>query len=217
MGTSTLREAPPRVKSALGIGALVLAAGQSQRFGSEKLLAAFRGQPLAGHVLATVAAARDSGLVTRAVAVVGPGSGRLESLVRAAGLESVLNADQAAGLSRSLQLGLDFLASTELSAAFILLADQPLVRLDVLRSLAAAWRAGDSPVVRPRYESDPEVPGHPVLLDRSAWWLRHRLTGDAGLAALLSLAGATPELVTVAGRNPDVDTPDDLHRLEALG
>jgi molybdenum cofactor cytidylyltransferase len=216
MGTSTLRGVPQRVKSALEIGALVLAAGQSRRFGNEKLLAAFRGRPLAGHVFETVAAARENGVVARGVAVIAPGSERIEWLARQAGLELVLNPDPQGGLSRSLQLGLDFLAATELSAALILLADQPLVRLEVLRRLVAAWRAGESHVLRPRYEDDPDAPGHPVLLDRSAWWLRHRLRGDTGLASFLSLLDIPPELVPVPGGNPDVDTPADLRALEGL-
>jgi molybdenum cofactor cytidylyltransferase len=192
----------------------VLAAGQSRRFGGEKLLARFRGQPLAAHAFATVAAAREAGTVARATAVIAAGDEGIWSLARDAGLDLVLNDDPAAGLARSLRLGLDSLAASEASAVLILLADQPLVRLEVLQSLVAAWRASKSAVVRPCYEGDPDVPGHPVLLDRSAWWLRYRLAGDAGLGSLLALVETPAERVTVAGRNPDIDTPADLQTLE---
>jgi CTP:molybdopterin cytidylyltransferase MocA len=178
------------------------------------LLARFRGQPLAAHAFATVAAAREAGIVARATAVIAAGDEGIWSLARDAGLDLVLNDDPAAGLARSLRLGLDSLAASEASAVLILLADQPLVRLEVLQSLVAAWRASKSAVVRPRYEGDPDVPGHPVLLDRSAWWLRYRLAGDAGLASLLALVERPAERVTVAGRNPDIDTPADLQTLE---
>jgi molybdenum cofactor cytidylyltransferase len=214
MGTSTLREGPERVKSALEVAALVLAAGQSQRFGGEKLLVPFRGRPLAAHAFATAAAAQERGVIARGAVVVAADGERTKALASEAGLDLVLNDDPAQGVARSLQLGLEYLAATEVSAVLILLADQPLVRLDVLASLVAAWRRSGSPVVRPCYADDPDVPGHPVLLDRGAWWLRHRLTGDRGLASLLSLVGTPPELVTVPGRNPDVDTPADLHSLE---
>ena len=53
-----------------------------------------------------------------------------------------------------------------------------------------------------------------VLLDRDAWGLAERLTGDQGLGRALSNA---PELVVhvdVDGANPDVDTPADLPRLD---
>lgn len=212
MGTSTLRGAPQRVKSALQVGALVLAAGQSRRFGSDKLLAPFRGRALATHAFGTAAAARDDGAVARATAVVA--NERIRALALEAGLELVWNDAPASGLSRSLQLGLDYLAGTEVSAVLIFLADQPLVRLDVVRSLVTAWHRGSSPVVRPCYQTEPEVPGHPVLLDRSAWWLRHRLAGDTGLSSLLGLIGTPPELVAVAGGNPDIDTLAELHAHE---
>jgi nicotine blue oxidoreductase len=178
------------------------------------LLASFRGRPLAAHAFAAVAAARETGIIERATAVIAAGDERMGSLARDAGLDLVLNDAPAAGLARSLRLGLDFLAASEASAVLILLADQPLVRVEVLQSLVAAWHVGKSAVLRPCYEDDPNTPGHPVLLDRSAWWLRHRLTGDAGLGSLLALVETPAERVMVAGRNPDVDTPADLQALE---
>ena len=212
MGTSTLRGAPQWVKSARKAGALVLAAGQSRRFGGDKLLAPLRGRPLACHAFGTAAAARDEGAVARAVAVVA--NDGVRALALDTGLEPVWNDTPASGVGRSLQLGLDYLAGTEVSAVLIFLADQPLVRLDVVRSLVTAWHRENSLVVRPCYEAEPQVPGHPVLLDRSAWWLRNRLAGDVGLSSLLGLIGVRAELVAVPGRNPDIDTLAELHTLE---
>ncbi len=77
-----------------------------------------------------------------------------------------------------------------------------------------AWQLSGAAVVRPRYSDSPDEPGHPVLLDRDAWGLAERLTGDQGLGRALSNA---PELVVhvdVDGANPDVDTPADLPRLD---
>ncbi len=196
------------------VAALVLAAGQSRRFGGAKLLARFRGRPLATHVFDTVAAARETGCVARAAAVIASGDEAVEALAREAGLDVLLNHDPAAGLARSLRLGLEHLAETEAGAVLILLADQPMVRLDVLETVVATWRRCNCAAVRPCYEGEPDAPGHPVLLDRSRWWLRDRLVGDAGLGSLLGLIETPPEQVMVAGRNPDVDTPADLHALE---
>ena len=45
------------------VGALVLAAGLSRRFGSAKMIARWRGRPIISYVLQTIAAARDAGVL----------------------------------------------------------------------------------------------------------------------------------------------------------
>jgi len=54
-----------------------------------------------------------------------------------------------------------------------------------------------------------DVLGTGVELSELAW-----LEGDAGLGTLLPAGAAGVALIDVAGRNPDVDTPADLHFLE---
>jgi CTP:molybdopterin cytidylyltransferase MocA len=88
-----------------------------------------------------------------------------------------------------------------------------MIRLDVIARLAAAWRSGAGPIVRPRYAGSPGTPGHPVLLERTVWPLVDRLEGDAGLGALIASGATGVTIVEVAGVNPDVDTPADLQTL----
>jgi len=76
-----------------------------------------------------------------------------------------------------------------------------------------AWELGGSAVVRPRYSEAPDEPGHPVLLDRDAWGLAERLSGDQGLGAALARSPHLVLHVDVDGANPDVDTPADLDLL----
>jgi CTP:molybdopterin cytidylyltransferase MocA len=135
------------------------------------------------------------------------------ALAREAGAATVVNHTPARGLSSSLRCGLAALGP-DAGAAIVLLGDQPLVRLDVLAALVAAWRDGRGMLVRPRYAEACAEPGHPVLLDRSVWPLAERLEGDAGLGQLLPPGSPGVVLIDVAGRNPDVDTPADLRTLE---
>jgi CTP:molybdopterin cytidylyltransferase MocA len=83
-----------------------------------------------------------------------------------------------------------------------------------LAVLVAAWHEHLGVLIRPRYAASPEEPGHPVLLDRSVWPLAERLEGDVGVGRLLPLGAPGVALIDVAGSNPDVDTPTDLHLLE---
>lgn len=195
------------------MAALVLAAGRGRRFGGAKLLAPLHGRPLVAHVLELVRRARDVGLVTDSRLVLANGDAAVAELARAAGVETVANDAPDRGLSSSLRLGLAALEANA-GAAILLLADQPLVRLDVLAALVDAWRGRRGVLIRPRYADAPDEPGHPVLADRSVWPLAERLEGDAGFGAVFFPDSPGAAFIDAAGRNPDVDTPADLHTLE---
>ncbi len=194
------------------LAAVILAAGRGRRFGGAKLLAEWRGRPLLGHVLDVVAAARASGFLADARVVMAADDAGVAALSRSAGVPCVVNPAADQGLSTSLRCGLAALPA-DAGAALVLLGDQPMIRLDVIARLAATWRAGGDPVLRPRYAGAPDAPGHPVLLGRAVWPLADRLEGDAGLGALFASGAAGVTIVDVPGTNPDIDTPADLHAL----
>jgi CTP:molybdopterin cytidylyltransferase MocA len=198
------------------VGALVLAAGEGHRFGGPKLMASFRGRPLLSHVLTVVKAAMSSELIAEAWAVVPKEDEQLRTLVGQAGVIPVPNDCPLFGISHSIRLGLGALTEQggeRLGAAIVLLGDQPLVRLDTLHLLIQSWRHGQGRTLRPRYADSPEVPGHPVLLDRSLWNLAELVTGDRGLDPFLR---DDPQLVflDVPGSNPDIDSAADLRTIE---
>jgi molybdenum cofactor cytidylyltransferase len=195
------------------VAVVVLAAGAARRFGSPKLLAPLRGRPLLSHALELAARARDEGLVSTALVVVAGGDQAATALVHQAGLSAVINPAPERGLSSSLRDGLAALGP-DTGAALILLGDQPLVSLEVIRALVGAWREGRASAVRPRYAASPATPGHPVLVDRSLWTLADRLEGDAGFGPLLSPGSPGVAVIDVPGANPDIDTPADLHTIE---
>jgi CTP:molybdopterin cytidylyltransferase MocA len=202
-------------RDGIPVAAVVLAAGSAQRFGGPKLLAPFRGRPLAAYSLDAARRAREAGLVHGVVLVIAAADLALAGLGRQAGATIVENEAAERGLASSLQRGLDTLGS-DIGAVLVMLADQPLVRVEVLAGLVAAWRARDGALFRPRYDAAPDQPGHPVLADRSLWPLARTLSGDRGFGALLPPGSPSVVTIDVAGQNPDVDTPDDLASLERL-
>lgn len=191
--------------------AIVLGAGQSSRFGSDKLLAPLRGRPMLAHVLDTVAASSGSGVLRAVFLVVREAHGPEAQLGQQVGAIVVEAARAAEGLALSLRAGLERVASTAPAtgaAALVFLGDQPAVRREVIDEVVRRWRITGVDAVRPRYAVHPDEPGHPVLLDQRLWAEVSRLEGDSGPGKLLS--GRIVELVDVDGRNPDVDTPADL-------
>jgi CTP:molybdopterin cytidylyltransferase MocA len=89
-----------------------------------------------------------------------------------------------------------------------------MIRLDVIHALLDAWAHGNALAARPAYRESPGEPGLPMVIDRSLWRLSHELRGDYGFAPVLASHGIQVRAISVGGRNPDVDTPDDLAALE---
>jgi molybdenum cofactor cytidylyltransferase len=188
----------------------VLAAGRGSRFGGGKLHAPFHGRPLLFHVLEVVREARDRGILQHAAVVIRADDADANRLVEGARLEPVLNDAPHLGLSHSLRLALRSARSrgeSHVRALMVFLGDQPLVRLETVAALRDASNLHPGKVVRPVYQARPDVPGHPVVLDRSVWPLVESIEGDGGYGG----GGVT---IPLEGDNPDVNTPLDLRVLE---
>jgi CTP:molybdopterin cytidylyltransferase MocA len=196
--------------------AVILAAGAGSRFGGGKLLASLAGRPVLRHVLATAHRARETGTVADVLVVAAEHDLAIAEVARSTGAGVVLNPHPELGLAGSVRRGLarlDERPPQEAGAAIILLGDQPAVTAATLAALVDAWRHGAGPAIRPVYEGEPGVPGHPMLLDRSVWALADELSGDAGFGPLIKERRLVVSLLRRPGRNPDVDTPADLAAL----
>jgi CTP:molybdopterin cytidylyltransferase MocA len=188
-----------------GVAAVVLAAGRGQRFGGDipKPLLEFGGRPL---VARAVDAAVTSGCAPVLVVVGGDD-------VAAAVAEAtvVRNDDPDRGISSSLQCALRALADrADVDAAVVGLADQPLVGADAYRRLAAAFAEG----ARLAVATYGGTRGNPLLLAREFWAEAEQLSGDEGARALFRRHDPREVPCDGTGDPSDVDTPDDLARLE---
>ena len=197
---------------------MVPAAGRGERFGGEKLLARWHDRELLGHVLLKLGAARAAGLLGATVVVHRPGDDAVRALAGEYRCHAEAMRVNDGDLSMSLRTGLDSVkrrGSTDSEqAVLICLGDQPMIRLDVIKALVETWARGGMTAVRPAYRDTPDQPGHPLLVDRSLWHLADEMRGDSGFAPLLARYRVNVRTIPVAGTNPDVDTPEDLKRLD---
>lgn len=184
------------------VGAVILAAGESRRFGSPKQLAAVDGATLLEHAIAT---ARESGL-RPVVAVVPVWLSRPERL-DGDWLRWIRNPYPERGMSLSLRLGLGALPD-DAEAAVILLGDQPRVATETVVALLAA--RGDRPLVAAEAGG---VLAPPVLIEASHFGVARNLTGDQGLREVLRGSPDLVRAVTIPAHATDVDTPLDLDRV----
>ena len=183
------------------VGAVILGAGTSRRFGSPKQLAVLDGRTLLEHVIDAAAAASLG-----PVAVVVPVWLSRPAHYDDPRLRWVRNPFPERGLSSSLRLGLDAIRH-EVSAAVILLGDQLLGSILIDEILAARGR---KPLIVTEAGS---VLAPPVLVERSHFALVDGLNGDIGLREILRGNPILVHTVAVAEHPSDVDTPSDLERL----
>jgi len=187
------------------VAGILLAAGEGSRLGQPKALVEISGETLAerGVALLRGGGADPVILVTGAVPVTIPSA------------LSVHNPDWSTGMGSSLATGLRALEDSDVGAAVVALADQPLVGEQAVRRLIGAYRDGAAVAVA-GYAGEPR---NPVLIGREHWpEVIELATGDTGARAFLR---ARPELVTLVecgdtGSPDDVDTPEDLARVRGV-
>ena len=196
------------------VAAVVLAAGTGSRMGRTKQLLPYEGAPL---LQAAIDAAVASD-VLEVVVVLGYRADEIRKAVEmptGKPLRFVVCLDYAEGQSASLACGLRSV-SDNVSAAAVLLGDQPDVDSQFISRVVAAWRESFEPITRPVFisEDGERVPGHPVVLERSVWGVLAEQTGDDGPRKWLR---AHPEFlseVEITRTAPgDVDTWEDYLRI----
>ena len=191
-----------------GIAAIILAAGESQRFGAPKPLLLWRGEPFIRHTIRT---AQGAGLSP--VIVVGwEHLPELRLACDGLDVELVHNPDWQAGQSTSLQAGLRHLPP-EAGGAVFLLADQPQVPSELVRLLVETHAAGLPPIVAPLVDGRR---GNPALFDRVTFPDLMALGGDVGGRALFSKYALTWVPWHDSSLLLDVDTPEDYQKLLAI-
>jgi CTP:molybdopterin cytidylyltransferase MocA len=185
------------------VAAVVLAAGESRRFGGAKQLAELDGRTLLEHVLAL---ADEAGLAP-IVAVVPVWLTRPGSMTDDR-LRWVRNPHPERGMSHSLQLGFEALGPDP-TAAVILLGDQPMVPATAIEALLAA--RGEKPIVA-TMSAGRLAP--PVLIERSHFDVVRQPSGDIGLREVLNDHPDWVAAVEIAEPISDVDTVDDLRAMQ---
>jgi molybdenum cofactor cytidylyltransferase len=187
------------------IGAVVLAAGQSTRMGSHKLLERIGGKPLVRHAVeaALASAARP------VVVVTGNRSEEVKAALVGLDVHFADNPDFAKGLSTSLKCGVSALPQ-DCDGAVILLADMPDIGAALIDKLIAAFDPAEERAicVATRHGSR----GNPVLWARRFFAEIAGLEGDVGAKSLMTAYDELVCEVEAGDDGPliDIDTPEAL-------
>ena len=189
----------------MAIAGILLAAGASSRMGWNKLLLELDGEPL---VRRAARRALEAGLSPLLV-VVGHEPERVREALAGLPCQLVENPAWAAGQGSSVAAGAAAVPPGA-EAAVVLLSDMPAVTADMIRAVAARWRATGAPIVTSRYGA---VTAPPALY--AAAVLPELCTGPAegrGRAVIGRHGDAVLPVDWPAAALVDLDRPGDLAR-----
>lgn len=204
------------------IWAVVLAAGESRRMGTQKMLLPFGDTTIVGAVVRTAAASRAGGTMVVLGADRDAIRDDLASLATrldrrpgvpdlpdgpASKIAFAVNDHYQLGMLTSIQAGLRALPAGA-TAAVVMLGDQPFLRAPVVDAVIAAFETGGRGIVIPTFQGRR---GHPVLIDLK---YRGEILAIEPLEGLRALMRAHPDDIfetEVADANilRDLDTPED--------
>jgi len=202
------------------VAGIVLAAGESKRFGQPKQLLDWRGQPF---VRAVAKTALEAGM-SPVIVVTGSNAEQVEPAVKDLNVTTVRNEEWKSGQGSSIKSGILSLTSDStpgatlpslgarraVGGAIFLLADQPQVTTSILRALIEIHAKELQPIVAPMVI---DQRANPVLFDRMTFPDLMNLEGDVGGRAIFHkhrveyLPWHDDRLLL------DVDTPEMYQRL----
>ena len=138
------------------IWAVILAAGESRRMGTQKLLLPFGDATVIESVVLTALASR----VDRVLAVLGADRDAVRQKLEPLGIDFVINENFVKGMLSSVQAGFAALPPAA-EAAVVMLSDQPFLPAGVVDAVVEAFRRSGKGIVVPAFQGRR---GHPVLI-----------------------------------------------------
>jgi molybdenum cofactor cytidylyltransferase len=190
------------------VAGVVLAAGLSNRMGTNKMLLEVGGRTLVRRAVST---ATSAGL-DPVLVVVGHESEHVRAEIAELPCTAVLNAEYASGMNTSLRAGVAAVPD-DAAAAVVLLGDMPLVDACMVRALIDAFRQLGAPLVLSKYG---DVVAPPIVYGRSLFPELRALAADAcGKSVVKRHRAEAAELRWPPETLTDLDFPADVVRVLA--
>ena len=158
------------------IWAVILAAGESKRMGSPKMLLPFNGSTMIECVIANVTKSD----VDEIIVVLGAEKEALIPLMGKWHIEYCYNENYKEGMLSSVQCGFKNLPSG-CKASLVFQGDQPLITSNTINTVINAYLSSEKGIVIPVYKNKR---GHPLLIDMKYRNDIDKLSPDKGLRSL---------------------------------
>ncbi len=190
-------------------GIIILAAGESKRMGSPKLILELDGKSLLDYILDATGSFKEA----ETVLVLGAYKELYEKMTGKWSVNTVINKKWQSGMGNSIVTGLQFLMDkygTAMNSVMILLADQPFVTKAYLKKMILKSDTSDKGIIVSGYGS---AEGPPVVFKSTYFKKLLELKGDHGAKQLIADHPNDCEVMSFPEGKYDVNTPEDLNRL----
>ncbi len=186
--------------------AIVLAAGESRRMGSPKLLLPFGEVPIIESVTRTLLRSK----VDNVLVVLGSAREKIMQKIQGLPVLTVENLRYKEGMLSSIQTGFQALPQ-ETEAVLVCLGDQPLIPISVIDSMVECYKKTRKGIILPVFE---KKRGHPILIDMKYKNEVLSLSPAIGLRALTHNHPEDVQEVEVDNVHilKDIDYPEDYLR-----
>ena len=183
------------------IAVLLLAAGESKRFGGSKLMADIGGQPMIRHTLSGLEEEFSDSIVV----VLGAFAKEIQQVLD--GHSSVYCADYKNGMGSSIACGMKAIADSgrNVDAVMIVLADQVALTPADYRALVKASR--EVSMAAADYDGKPGVP---AIFSKAYFKRLQSLSGEQGAKEILQQNIRQLKLVSLDNARLDIDTRQEL-------
>ncbi|HVI78289.1 MAG TPA: nucleotidyltransferase family protein [Candidatus Acidoferrum sp.] len=190
------------------IGAVILAAGGSSRFGRPKQLIPFEGKSLVRRI---IDAACEAGC-SPAVVVTNSADEKLHSELDRAGVVVLENQQWERGIGSSIRCGIQCLinSSPDVDATVLLVCDQPAVDARVIKRLIALGETSGKTIVASSYA---DTLGVPALFSRSVFQELLSLGDKAGAKSVVLRNGERVASLSFPEGEIDIDTWEDWQKV----
>ena len=186
------------------LGCLVMAAGNAERFGENKLAAIYDGKSLIRHALDAV----PKNLFSRVVVVTQ--YPEVEQMAKDYGFEALRNKHPDYGISHTISLGTQAMA--ECAAILYLVSDQPLLDSSSVERVVELWKKNPDHIVGAAHKGKR---GNPCIFPREFFGELLDLKEDHGGNTIIRKHPERLLTVEVAELElTDVDTPEALDALK---
>lgn len=193
---------------AASLGCVIMASGLGKRFGGNKLMADFNGEPLLCRALAAT-----EGYFSHRVVVTRHAD--VAALCHALNIEVILH--DRPYRSDTVRLGLSAITAANdiIDGCLFCPGDQPLLRRETIERLIQTFLINKNAIVRPSFDN---TPGAPVLFPHWAFSELLALPEGKGGGFVAKKYPERVHLISVRDQYElkDVDTPEDLLYLEDL-
>ncbi len=186
------------------IAAILLAAGQSKRMGSNKQLLSLSGKPFIRHCLDNLL----EGGLHDIVVVLGPTGQEIEPVIADLPVSIAWNTAEESDMADSVRIGLGALPE-HITGVLVCLGDHPLVTAATVKHIITSCTPHPDKIIIPVFNGKK---GHPTFFPRAVIeeiftvaTLRDIIHQDAERIALVDISDP--------GVTVDIDTPEDFQRI----